>query len=140
METIICSAAGDSRGNPGLGGVGVYIADTDGVMVSEEAQTIGNTTKRFAEYHAVMLALQTLISLYGEQTKTKQFEILLDSELVKKELNAEALITEPGVVPMFIEIHNMRVANFPNLTLRLVSARENQEAVRLVKEALDAGH
>ena len=137
MKTIIVHTDGGARGNPGPAAVGVYIADADGTVVKEVKETIGNSTNNFAEYHAVMLALQTLKQLYGKQTKELQFEIKLDSELVKKQLSAEYQIKEPGLVPMFIEIHNMRVAHFPHLTLTHVPRAENKEADRLVNEALD---
>lgn len=109
-------------------------------MVCEEAQTIGNTTNNFAEYHAVMVGLQTLQSLYGTETQSIQFDVRLDSELVKKQLNAEYQIKEPGLVPMFIEIHNMRVASFPHMTFTHIPREQNTEADRLVNEALDASH
>lgn len=138
MKTIICYTDGGSRGNPGPGAIGVYITDEAGVMMREEAKTIGNCTNNFAEYNAVMVGLQTLKAMCGDATKTTKFEIRLDSELVKKQLNAEYQIKEPGLVPMFIEIHNMRVASFPHLTLTYVPRTQNKEADRLVNEALDA--
>lgn len=106
-------------------------------MVKEAKQTIGNATNNFAEYHAVATALETLKELYGKKTKTMQFELKLDSELVKKQLNGEYQIKEPGLVPLFIEIHNARVSSFPNLTLTHVPRAQNKEADRLVNEALD---
>jgi ribonuclease HI len=84
-----------------------------------------------------MLALQTLKQIYGKKTKEMQFEIRLDSELVKKQLNAEYQIKEPGLVPMFIEIHNLRVSSFPSLIFTHVRRELNKEADRLVNEALD---
>ncbi|PJC55943.1 ribonuclease H [Candidatus Kaiserbacteria bacterium CG_4_9_14_0_2_um_filter_41_32] len=137
MKTIICYTDGGARGNPGPAAIGVYITDEKGVMVREAAQTIGNSTNNFAEYQAVLIGLQTLKQEYGKATKTMQFEIRLDSELVKKQLNAEYQIKEPGLVPMFIEIHNMRVANFPHLKLTHIPREKNKEADRLVNEALD---
>lgn len=137
MKTIICYTDGGARGNPGPAAIGVYITDEKGVMVREVAQTIGNSTNNFAEYQAVLVGLQTLKQEYGKATKTMQFEIRLDSELVKKQLNAEYQIKEPGLVPMFIEIHNMRVANFPHLKLTHIPREKNKEADRLVNEALD---
>ncbi len=137
MKTITVHTDGGARGNPGPAAVGVYITDETGSVVKEEKKAIGNATNNFAEYYAVMLALQTLKQLYGKQTKDLQFEIKLDSELVKKQLNAEYQIKEPGLVPMFIEIHNMRVSQFPNVTLIHVPRAENKEADRLVNEALD---
>ncbi len=138
MEKIICYTDGGARGNPGPAAVGVYIEDEAGKMLKEVKQTIGNSTNNFAEYQGVLTGLQTLKELFGKQSKDMAFEIRMDSELVKKQLNAEYQIKEPGLVPMFIEIHNMRVANFPNLTLTHVPREKNKEADRLVNEALDA--
>lgn len=138
MEKIIAYTDGGARGNPGPAAIGVYITDEAGVMVKEVKEAIGNSTNNYAEYQGVLRALQNLKQLYRKQTKAMQFEIRMDSELVKKQLNAEYQIKEPGLVPMFIEIHNLRVANFPNLILTHVPRAENKEADRLVNEALDA--
>lgn len=137
MEKIICYTDGGSRGNPGPAAIGVYITDEAGTVVKEVKETIGNSTNNFAEYHGVYRGLQTMKELYGKKTKDMEFEIRMDSELVKKQLNHEYQIKEPGLVPLFIEIHNLRVANFPNLTLTHVKRELNKEADRLVNEALD---
>jgi ribonuclease HI len=137
METIIAYTDGGSRGNPGPAAVGVYITTSTGEVVSEVKKAIGNSTNNFAEYYGVMLALQTLKQIYSNKTKEMQFEIRLDSELVQKQLSGEYQINEPGLVPMFIEIHNMRVSTFPNIFFTHVPREKNKEADRLVNEALD---
>ena len=138
METITIFSDGGSRGNPGPSAVGVYILDAKGSVLKEVSEKIGNATNNFAEYHAVMRGLQTAKEHFGEKTKDLHFEIKLDSELVKKQLNDEYQIKEPGLVPYFIEIHNLRVSSFPNLTLTHIERELNKEADRLVNEALDA--
>ena len=138
MEKIIAYTDGGARGNPGPAGIGVYIQDEEGKVLKEVSEFIGNSTNNFAEYQGVMVALQTLKAMYGKKAKEMQFEIRMDSELVKKQLNHEYQIKEPGLVPMFIEIHNMRVSSFPNLTFTHVMREKNKEADRLVNEALDA--
>jgi ribonuclease HI len=137
MQKVICYTAGGARGNPGPAAVGVYITDETGTVLREVGQAIGNSTNNYAEYQAVMIGLETLKEELGKETNQTQVEIRLNSELVKKQLNAEYQIKEPGLVPMFIAIHNLRVADFPHLTLTQISAEENKEADRLVKEALD---
>lgn len=139
MEKIIAYTDGGSRGNPGPAGVGVQIQDSHGKVLKEVAKFIGNATNNFAEYSAVLTALQTLKAMYGKKAKEMQFEIRLDSELVKKQLNAEYQIKEPGLVPFFIEIHNMRVSSFPNLMFTYIPREKNKEADRLANEAMDAG-
>lgn len=138
MKKIIAYTDGGARGNPGPAAIGVYIIDQEGKVLKEVSQSLGNATNNFAEYNGVMVALQTLKAMYGKNTKDMDFEIRLDSELVKKQLNGEYQIKEPGLVPYFIEIHNMRVSSFPNLTLTHVPREKNKEADRLVNEALDA--
>lgn len=137
MKKITVFTDGGARGNPGPAGIGVQILDAKGAVVKEVSEAIGNSTNNFAEYQAVMVALQTLKQLFGKKTKEMEFEIKLDSELVKKQLNGEYQIKEPGLVPHFIEIHNLRVANFPNLTLTHIPREKNKEADRLANEAMD---
>ncbi len=138
MEKIIAYTDGGSRGNPGPAAIGVQIVDTSGKVLKEVADFLGNATNNFAEYQAVMVALDTMKQLYGRQTIEMTFELRMDSELVKKQLNGEYQIKEPGLVPLFIEIHNQRVSSFPNLTFTHIAREENTAADRLVNEALDA--
>jgi len=139
MEKIYIYTDGSSRGNPGPAAIGVFITDAKSNMIQEAAETIGNATDDFAEYQAVLRGLQIVEEIYGEKTKEMEFELRLDSELVKKQLNSECTIKDASLVPYFIEIHNLRVSTVPHLILTLVSQAENTEAARLVNEALDAG-
>jgi ribonuclease HI len=138
METIIVYTDGGARGNPGPAGIGIYITDATGTMISEYAQAIGNATNNFAEYQAVATALNVLKKTYGKLTKDIQFTFRLDSELVQKQLSGEYQIKDAGLVPLFIEIHNLRVSAFPHLTFSHVPRAQNKDADRLVNEALDA--
>lgn len=138
METIIVYTDGGARGNPGPAAIGVVVQDASGTVLKEVSETIGNATNNFAEYAAVARALEALKQHFGKKTKDMEFEIRLDSELVKKQLNSEYQIKEPGLVPMFIEIHNARVASFPHLTLTHVPREKNKAADALVNRALDA--
>lgn len=138
METIYIYTDGGARGNPGPAAIGVQITDKDGKVIKEVSEAIGNATNNFAEYMAVARGLETAKQHFGKKTKDMHFEIKLDSELVKKQLNGEYQIKEPGLVPFFIEIHNLRVSSFPNLTLTHIRRELNKEADRLVNEALDA--
>lgn len=141
MKELIVYTDGGSRGNPGPAGVGVYVVAggnaNSQTPLLEIKETIGNATNNFAEYAAVAIALEAIKKKYGKKTKEMQVELRLDSELVKKQLNAEYQIKDPGLVPLFMEIHNLRVSHFPQLTLTHVPRAQNKEADRLVNEALD---
>jgi ribonuclease HI len=137
MEKIIAYTDGGARGNPGIAGIGIQIQDEHGKVLREVSQFLGNATNNFAEYNGVMVALQTLKAMFGKKTKEMSFEIRMDSELVKKQLNGEYQIKEPGLVPYFIEIHNMRVSGFPHITFTHIPREKNKEADRLSNEAMD---
>lgn len=138
MNKIVVHTDGGARGNPGPAAIGVVIADEKGKVLKEIAESIGNASNNFAEYQAVATALDALKRMYGKKTKDINIEIRLDSELVKRQLSGEYQIKEPGLVPLFIQIHNLRVASFPKLTFTHVRREKNKEADRLVNEALDA--
>ncbi|MCA9363818.1 ribonuclease HI family protein [Candidatus Kaiserbacteria bacterium] len=139
METIIVYTDGGSRGNPGPAGAGASIQDTSGAIIEEVSEFLGNGTNNFAEYQAVVLALYALKRRYGKETKDMHFELRMDSELVQKQLSGVYQIKEPGLIPQFIEIHNLRVAHFPNLTIMHVPREKNTEADRLANEAMNQG-
>jgi len=55
---LILHCDGAARGNPGPAGVGVHIADEDGVTIAEIAEGIGETTNNVAEYTAAIRGLE----------------------------------------------------------------------------------
>jgi len=138
MEKIIIYTDGGARGNPGPAAIGVYIIDASGTVIVEHKEAIGNATNNYAEYQAVIRALEILRQLYGEQTSTMHFEVRPDSELVKKQITGEYRVKEPTLMALYMTVHNERVDNFPHLTLTHVRREFNKEADRLVNEALDA--
>ncbi len=137
MEKVICYTDGGARGNPGPAGAGVFITEENGKPLAEVSQFLGNATNNFAEYAAVLLALRTLKKKYGAKTKSMAFEIRLDSELIERQLSYRYQIKEPGLVPQFMEIHNFRVKDFPNLTFTHIPRAKNREADRLANVAMD---
>ena len=138
MEKIVAYTDGGSRGNPGPAAIGIQIQDTDGKVLKEVSECLGNGTNNYAEYQGVAVALETIKQMYGKKTKEMEIEIRMDSELVQKQLNHEYQVKDPGLMSLFLAVHNLRVANFPNLVLTHVPREKNKEADRLVNEALDA--
>lgn len=137
MEKIICYTDGGARGNPGPAGAGGVIETAEGTILKEVSLYLGNATNNFAEYTAVALVLKTLKSMFGKKTRTLDIEIRMDSELVQKQLSGEYQIKEPSLIPPFIEIHNMRVKDFPHLSFVHIGREDNKEADRLANEAMN---
>ncbi len=138
MDKIVIYTDGGARGNPGPAGIGVYVVNLKADKVLQQfGKTIGNATNNMAEYLAVVHGLRSVKEKFGKKTKDMEFELKIDSELVKKQLTSEYQIKDAGLIPYFIEIHNLRVSNFPNLTITHIPRNQNKEADRLVNEALD---
>lgn len=138
MEKVIIYTDGGSRGNPGPAAIGGQLQDDNGKVLREFSQAIGNSTNNIAEYMAAMEGLKMVKEMFGKKTKEMEVELRMDSELIQKQLTNQYQIKEAGLVPYFIEIHNLRVSAFPNLTITHVRREKNKEADRLVNEALDA--
>lgn len=138
QEVWVCYTDGGARGNPGPAGIGVVIQNPAGEVVGEVSEHIGNATNNFAEYAAVARLFSELKRVLGKKTKDMHIEIRLDSELVQKQLTGQYQIREASLIPLYMEIHNQRVADFPNVTLKHVPREENKHADKLVNAALDA--
>ncbi len=136
METIVVNVSGVSLGNPGPAGVGVSIVKSSGIPVQEFNEAIGNAYADFAAYYAVSLAMQSLLSLYGDKTKKLKFEFRLDDKVVRDQLANELEITSPALVPYFIQVHNYLVNHFPHCEFYLAKRGKESRAQILAKEAI----
>ena len=137
MEKIICYTDGGARGNPGPAGAGATVVRADGTVLAELSQFLGNATNNFAEYAAVLLALKEIKRRFGGKTKTLAIEMRMDSQLIQRQLVGEYQIKEPGLVPQFIEIHNLVVTSYPKIAFTHVRREENARADKLANEAMD---
>ena len=140
MQTITIYTDGGARGNPGPAGIGAVIVCADGRIVEEVSKFLGHQTNNYAEYHAVIEALEAVKKLFGA-TKLKEttVEMYMDSELVVKQLNGIYQVKEPTLFPQFIKIHNLRVKDFPHITFSHVPREKNKKADKLANDAMDRG-
>ncbi len=137
MNTIIMHTDGGARGNPGPAAIGIYVTSSEGEVVVEHKQAIGNATNNYAEYQAVLIGLELLKKKFGAPLKDIKVIVKLDSELVQRQLSHEYQIKDPTMVALFIAIHNLRVSAFGDIEFVHVPRAENKDADRLVNEALD---
>lgn len=136
MQKITVHSDGGARGNPGPAAIGVVIVNEEGEVLAEISEYIGESTNNIAEYTAVLRGLTALRSRFGGSTRDLMVDWKLDSELVVKQLAGEYKVKNPGLRQLFNAIQDQR-AHFPHLTLTHVRREFNQEADRLVNEALD---
>lgn len=94
---------GGSRGNPGPSAAGVVFLTTSGEVTDEFNKFLGEQTNNFAEYSAVILALEKL-----HEKKITQADMFLDSELVTKQLNGEYKVKNANIKPLYEKVVLMR--------------------------------
>lgn len=136
MQKVIVHTDGGARGNPGPSGIGICIADTQGKIIKEVGEYIGEGTNNVAEYMAVKRALHILSELFPD-TLGVEVDFYLDSQLVERQLNGVYKIKEVTLKQHAEEIQELR-KNFAKTTFTHVRREENKRADELANEAMDA--
>jgi ribonuclease HI len=125
---------GGSRNNPGDAGLGAYITK-DGVAIAELSEYLGKQTNNFAEYTAVIRALEWCIE-HGLTDEPISFK--MDSKLVVEQVQGNWKVKEPTLKPLVTRVREL-ATQFPRVTFAHVPREENKEADRLANEAMDRG-
>jgi len=128
---LILRTDGGARGNPGPAGIGVVIADAAGNIIGRHKKYIGETTNNFAEYQALILALQEAHKLGVEH-----LEIKMDSELIVRQMQGRYKIKEPQLKVLAAEVFKLS-NNFKSISYMHILRTANKEADKLVNEAID---
>ena len=132
-------ADGGSRGNPGPAGAGAIIRDQHGNAVGSVSSFLGIRTNNYAEYEAVILALETLMELVpSDAWQHTEVEIKMDSELVVKQMRGEYKVKHPVLK---LQHARMQTAaeRFGTLAFTHVPRAQNSDADALANEAMDRG-
>ena len=122
---------GGSRGNPGPSGIGVVIKDVSGQTVKKVSEYIGPTTNNQAEYQALARGLEEAKKLGGSE-----LEIIMDSELVVKQVKREYKVRDKNLAPIFLKTWNL-LQGFKKYTIHHVLRHKNKQADELVNQAID---
>lgn len=138
MTHFTIHADGGSRGNPGPSGAGAMIRDGLGNSVASVSQFLGTRTNNFAEYEAVILALETLTNLLHNKTSGVEVTVKMDSELVVKQMKGEYKVKHPVLKEQNARLVHA-IAPFDTVTFTHVPRAENSDADALANEAMDRG-
>jgi probable phosphoglycerate mutase len=130
---LLINTDGGARNNPGPAGVGAVIA-REGTVIHELSEYIGEQTNNFAEYTAVIRALEVCV----EKKWIEPITFQCDSKLVVEQVQGNWKIKEPTLRPLVAKVREL-AARFPSVLYRYVPREENSEADRLVNEAIDKG-
>jgi ribonuclease HI len=128
---VVVHVDGGARGNPGPAAVAAVVSGTDGQVLAEEAQYIGEATNNVAEYRALLLGLSL-----ARQLGAREVEVVNDSELVARQIGGQYKVKNPGLRPLWQQaVQELR--QFDRWSVRNVPRALNKRADELVNEALD---
>lgn len=138
MTKLVVYCDGGSRGNPGPAAIGAVIKDAEGNIIKKYGEQIGKKTNNEAEYASIIFALKKIKRLFGKkQTKNIEVAIKMDSKLVVSQLNGEFKIKEKDLMPLFIEVWNLKT-EFKRIEFSAVPREKNKEADKLVNQSLNS--
>jgi ribonuclease HI len=133
FDGIVAYCDGGSRGNPGPAGFGVYIQDSAGSVLAELSQYLGARTNNFAEYSALLAALEFAIT-----NGHKSLRVISDSELMVKQMKGQYRVNSPELRPLYEEAKR-RLPQLDHFQIQHVLREKNHHADRLANLAMDRG-
>lgn len=133
-EKVIVNTDGGARGNPGPSAC-AFVVKKGERIVFKEAFFLGNRTNNFAEYMAVLKALEWLRE-NGFVDKKIFFEI--DSELVVRQLNGVYKVKNPILKNFFVRIKNIEKDFLNGVFYKHILREENFFADKLVNEKISS--
>lgn len=132
MKYIIFTDGG-ARGNPGPAAGAFVIVNGNSGVVSEGGKFLGETTNNFAEYSALIMALETAAKVLP---KDAQVDVNMDSELAVRQLIGKYKIKDEKLKILASEVIK-KCKNFSSVSFHHIPREKNAKADALVNKILD---
>lgn len=129
---LIIYTDGASRGNPGQSAYGFFIQDDQGNILYKESKYIGVATNNYAEYSAVLKALE-YVEKHFQQAEAF---FLIDSKLVVEQLSGRFKIKSANLKPLIQKIKDIK-HHLNSISFRHIPREKNKLADFLANQALD---
>jgi ribonuclease HI len=113
---------GAARGNPGPAGIGILIEDSEGNVLREIGEPLGQTTNNVAEYSALIRALEEARVLGCDR-----LAVFTDSELMAHQLNGRYAVKAAHLLPLF-QRARLLLSQFDHATVTHVRREHNKRA------------
>jgi|SRR5690242_9543332 len=133
VRWITANVDGGARGNPGPAGFGVYICDAAGVPIKQISEYLGHKTNNFAEYSALLAALQFAVDNHHRALK-----VISDSQLMVRQMTGRYRVSSPDLKRLY-ERARALVRQLDRFSIEHVLRAQNKQADRLANEAMDRG-
>jgi probable phosphoglycerate mutase len=124
---------GGARGNPGPAGYGVSVLGPDGAIAAELSGYLGLKTNNFAEYSALLAALEWALA-----NGVTHLRVVSDSELMVKQMQGRYKVSSPGLKPLHDEAR-ARAKKLAMFRIEHVLRGKNKRADALANAAMDSG-
>jgi ribonuclease HI len=132
-KSLVAHTDGGARGNPGPAGYGVVIHDSGGNKIATLSQYLGEQTNNFAEYQALIAALE-----YAVDHGPKALRVFSDSELMVRQIKGVYKVKEPTLRDLHARAKEL-IAQLDWFDIEHVLRGRNAEADRLANDAMDRG-
>lgn len=132
-QYLVAHTDGGARGNPGPAGYGIVIHDAAGKKVAALSQYLGKQTNNFAEYQALIGALE-----YAVEHGPKALKVISDSELMVRQIKGIYKVKDPTLR----DLHGRASQLIRQLTwfdIEHTLRGDNREADGLANAAMDKG-
>src|SRR6266496_2986486 len=130
---LIAHTDGGARGNPGPAGYGVVIHDASGNKIAALSQYLGHQTNNFAEYQALIAALE-----YAVEHGPKALKVVSDSELLVRQMKGIYKVKDPTLRDLHARASQLS-SKLEWFSIEHVLRGHNREADDLENEARDKG-
>jgi ribonuclease HI len=102
-------------------------------VVASVSVFLGHATNNVAEYTGLVRGLEKAKAL-GIQ----QVEVLMDSELVVRQMTGQYKVKHPGLIPLFQKARQL-ASSFSEFKISHIRREYNKKADALANRAMDAG-
>ena len=130
---ITANVDGGARGNPGPAGYGAYIRDPEGRVIAQLSEYLGHKTNNFAEYSALLAALE-----YAIKNNFHALKVISDSELMVRQMTGVYKVNSPDLKPLYEKARSL-VRKLDKFAIEHVLRGKNQHADQLANAAMDRG-
>jgi len=130
---LIAHTDGGARGNPGPAGYGVVIHNAQGQKVAGLSHYLGHQTNNFAEYQALIAALE-----YAIEHGPKAIKVISDSELLVRQIKGIYKVKEPTLRELYGRASQL-VRQLEWFEIEHTLRGGNKEADQLANDAMDKG-
>ena len=130
---LVAHTDGGARGNPGPAGFGVVIYDWSGRKVAALSEYLGRQTNNFAEYQALIAALE-----YAVEHGPKALKVVSDSELMVRQIRGIYKVKDPTLRNLYARASEL-ISQLEWFHIEHVLREHNREADELANQAMDKG-